>query len=64
MLIRERGISKFPIVLPISGSKIEYESAEDEIKESSLDENMKKTLVPTEKIKIKTVLFLLKTLLM
>ena len=64
MLIRERGISKFPIVLPISGSKIEYESAEDEIKESSLDKNMKKTLVPTEKIKIKTVLFLLKTLLM
>ena len=64
MLIRERGISKFPIVFPISGSKIEYESAEDEIKESSLDENMKKALVPTEKIKIKTVLFLLKTLLM
>ena len=64
MLIRERSISKFPIVFPISGSKIEYESAEDEIKESSLDENMKKTLVPTEKIKIKTVLFLLKTLLM
>ena len=64
MLIRERGISKFPIVLPISGSEIEYESAEDEIKESSLDENMKKTLVPTEKIKIKTVLFLLKALLM
>ena len=39
MLIRERGISKFPIVFPISGSKIEYESAEDEIKESSSDEN-------------------------
>ena len=53
-MIRERGISKFPIVFPISGSKIEYESAEDEIKESSSDENDEEDISSDRKNKSKS----------
>ena len=59
MLIRECSISKFPIIFPISGSEIEYESAENEIKESSSDENDEEDICSDRKNKSKncTVFF-------